>query len=71
MIEDIKMKLVILQQALRQDERLVKSIRNDNELMLDYVDDLDGYPEIVSNYEEPFMKVMENMDKINRFVEQL
>jgi len=71
LIEDIKMKLVILQQALRQDERLVKSIRNDNELMLDYVDDLDGYPEIVSNYEEPFMKVMENMDKINRFVEQL
>ena len=65
------MKLVILQQALRQDERLVKSIKNDNNLILDYADDLDGYPEIVSNYEEPFMKVMENMDKINRFVEQL
>ena len=54
MVEDIKMKRIVLQESLKNDNRLVESIMKDNKLILEYFEDLLPIPEIKNSYEEPF-----------------
>ena len=71
MILDIKNKRVILQESIRQDERIVSSIKKDNMLIVGYLKELVNMDEINKNYLEPFNKVVDNMGKINTFVKEL
>ena len=71
MILDIKNKRVILQESIRQDERIVSSIKKDNMLIVGYLKELANMEEINKNYLEPFNKVVDNMGKINTFVKEL
>jgi len=68
MVEDIKMKRIVLQESLKNDNRLVESIMKDNKLILEYFEDLLPIPEIKYSYEEPFLKVLDNHKIINLFV---
>ena len=71
MILDINDKRVKLQESLREDERIVNSIKNDNMLIVGYLKELANIDEINKNYLEPFNKVVDNMGKINTFVKEL
>ena len=71
MILDINDKRVKLQESLREDERIVSSIKNDNMLIVGYLKELSNMDEINKNYLEPFNKVVDNMGKINTFVKEL
>ena len=71
MILDINDKRVILQESIREDERIVNSIKNDNMLIVGYLKELVNMDEINKNYLEPFNKVVDNMGKINTFVKEL
>ena len=71
MVQDINNKRVVLQESIRQDERIVTSIKADNRLILQYLDELSDMEEINKNYLEPYNKVIDNMDKINTFVGEL
>ena len=61
----------MLQESIRQDERIVASIKADNRLILQYLDELSDMEEINKKYLEPYNKVSDNMDKINTFVGEL
>ena len=71
MIQDINNKRVILQESIKQDEKLVNTIVKDMILISEYLKELIDMDEIEKNYMETFMKVVENMDKINIFVNEL
>ena len=71
MIQEINNKRVILQESIKQDEKLVNTIVKDMILISEYLKELIDMDEIEKNYMETFMKVVENMDKINIFVNEL
>jgi len=71
MIQEINSKRVLLQESIRQDERIVTSIKEDNMLILDYLNELSGMEEVEKNYLESYNKVIDNMDKIDLFVKEL
>jgi len=71
MVQDINNKRVVLQESIRQDERIVTSIKEDNRLILQYLDELSDMEEISKNYLEPYNKVIDNMGKIDTFVGEL
>ena len=71
MIHDMNNKRVALQESIRQDERIVTSIKEDNMLILDYLNELSGMEEVEKNYLESYNKVIDNMDKIDLFVKEL
>jgi len=71
MIQEINSKRVLLQESIRQDERIVTSIKEDNMLLLDYLNELSGMEEVEKNYLESYNKVIDNMDKIDLFVKEL
>jgi hypothetical protein len=71
MNQEINNKRLILLESLKQDERLVKTIVDDNKLISEYMKELFNMEEIEKNYMEPFIKVVENMKKINLFVTEL
>jgi hypothetical protein len=64
MAEDIKTKRIVLQESLKNDDRLTKSMKNDNELIIDYFNDLMPIPEIEKSYSEPFVKIFEIIIKL-------
>jgi hypothetical protein len=71
MVEDIKMKRIVLQESLKNDNIIVESIMKDNKLILEYFEDLLPIPEIKNSYEEPILKVLDNHKIINLFVNEL
>ena len=71
MIQEIISKRVILQESIKQDEKIVNTIKKDNTLIVKYLKELDDMEEIEKNYLESFKKFVENMDKINTFVNEL
>jgi hypothetical protein len=71
MIQEINNKRVILQDSIKQDEKIVSTIKKDNTLIVKYLKELGDMEEIEKNYLESFEKVVENMDKINIFVNEL
>ena len=71
MVQDINNKRVVLQESIRQDEKIVISIKEDNRLILQYLDELSDMVEISKNYLEPYNKVIDNMGKIDTFVGEL
>jgi hypothetical protein len=71
MIQEIISKRVILQESIKQDEKIVNTIKKDNTLIVKYLKELDDMEEIEKNYLESFEKVVENMGKINTFVNEL
>ena len=71
MIQEINNKRVILQESIKQDEKLVNTIVKDMILISEYLKELIDMDEIEKNYMETFMKVVENMNKINQFVNEL
>jgi len=71
MIQEINSKRVLLQESIRQDERIVTSIKEDNMLIFDYLNELSGMEEVEKNYLESYNKVIDNMDKIDLFVKEL
>lgn len=71
MIQEINNKRVILQESIKQDDKIVSTIKKDNTLIVKYLKELGDMEEIEKNYMETFMKVVENMDKINIFVNEL
>jgi hypothetical protein len=71
MIQEINNKRLILQESLKQDEKLVNTIVKDMILISEYLKELIDMDEIDKNYMETFMKVVENMNKINQFVNEL
>ena len=71
MNQDITSKRIISLESLKQDERLVRTIVDDNKLISEYMKELFNMEEIGKNYIEPFIKVVENMKKINQFVTEL
>jgi len=70
-IQEINNKRVILQDSIKQDEKIVSTIKKDNTLIVKYLKELGDMEEIEKNYLESFEKVVENMDKINIFVNEL
>jgi len=71
MNQEINSKRIILQESLWQDERIVTSIKEDNILILEYLNELSGMEEVEKNYLESYNKVIDNMDKIDLFVKEL
>ena len=71
MIQEINNKGVILQESIKQDEKIVSTIKKDNTLIVKYLKELSDMEEIEKNYLESFEKVVENMGKINTFVNEL
>ena len=71
MIQEINNKRVILQESIKQDEKIVSTIKKDNTLIVKYLKELDDMEEIEKKYLESFDKVVENMGKINIFVNEL
>ena len=57
MAEEIKNKRIVLQESLKNDDKLTKSIKNDNLLIIDFFKELGPIPEIEKSYSEPFIKV--------------
>ena len=58
MIQEINSKRVLLQESIRQDERIVTSIKEDNMLILDYLNELSGMEEVEKNYLESYNKLL-------------
>ena len=56
MAEEIKNKRIVLQESLKNDDKLKKSMKNDNVLIIDYFKELGPIPEIEKSYSEPFVK---------------
>ena len=71
MIQEINNKRVILQESIKQDEKIVSTIKKDNALIVKYLKEVGDMEEIEKNYLESFDKVVENMGKINIFVNEL
>jgi hypothetical protein len=63
MIQEIISKRVILQESIRQDEKIVNTIKKDNKLIVKYLKELGDMEEIEKIYLESFEKVVENMGK--------
>ena len=61
----------MLLESLKQDEKLVNTLVEDNKLISEYMKELFNMEEIEKNYMEQFIKVVENMKKINQFVTEL
>jgi hypothetical protein len=70
-IQEINNKRVILQESIKQDEKIVSTIKKDNTLIVKYLKELGDMEEIDKNYLESFDKVVDNMGKINIFVNEL
>ena len=72
MVQDVNNKRVLLQDSLKLDTRLVRSIKYDNSLIMnEYVKELQNHPEVKENYMEPFNKAQANLMKLNIFVNEL
>lgn len=71
MVEDIKMKTVVLQEALRKEPKFVESIAQDSVRMMIYIQELQQSSEVKKNYSETFEKVADNIDRITDFVDEL
>ena len=71
MAEEIKNKRIVLQESLKNDDKLTKSIKNDNLLIIDYFKELGPIPEIEKSYSEPFIKVLDNHKIIDTFLNEL
>ena len=72
MVQDVNNKRVLLQDSLKLDTRLVRSIKCDNSLIMnEYVKELQNHPEVKENYMEPFNKAQANLMKLNIFVNEL
>ena len=72
MVQDVNNKRVLLQESLKLDDRLTRSIVADNSLIMnEYVKELKNHPEITENYNEPFNKAQANLKKLNIFVNEL
>ena len=57
--------------SLKQDEKIVNTIRKDNTLIVKYLKELGDMEEIETKYLGSFEKVVENMGKINTFLNEL
>ena len=71
MAEEIKNKRIVLQESLKNDDKLTKSIKNDNLLIIDYFKELGPIPEIEKSYSDPFIKVLDNHKIIDTFLNEL
>ena len=72
MVQDVNNKRVLLQESLKLDTRLARSIKYDNSLIMnEYVKELKNHPEVKENYQEPFNKALSNLMKLNIFVNEL
>jgi hypothetical protein len=72
MVQDVNNKRVLLQESLKLDDRLTRSIKYDNSLIMnEYVKELKNHPEVKANYQEPFNKAQANLMKLNIFVNEL
>jgi hypothetical protein len=58
MIQDINNKRVILQESIRQDERIVSSIKKDNTLIVEYLNELADMEEIEKNIWSRLIKLL-------------
>ena len=72
MVQDINNKRVLLQESLKLDDKLIRSIVADNSLIMnEYVEELKKHPEVKENYMEPFNKAQSNLKKLDVFVNEL
>ena len=58
MIQDINNKRVILQESIRQDERIVSSIKKDNTLIVEYLNELADMEEIEKDIWSRLIKLL-------------
>lgn len=71
MLQDINNTRILLQESLREDARIAKSIKEDNKVIGGYLKELKTMEEIDNNYSEPFEKSLANMGKIDLFVQEI
>jgi hypothetical protein len=71
MLQEINNKRIPLQESLREDTRMVRTIKEDNKLIGDYLKELKNMEEIEKNYSEPFDKSLANMGKVDLFVQEI
>ena len=58
MAEEIKNKRIVLQESLKNDDKLKKSMKNDNVLIIDYFKELGPIPEIEKVIQNPLQKFL-------------
>jgi len=70
-VQDIKMKKLVLQEALLKEERLGESIIKDDAIINQLNIDLENSSEVEKHYKEPYDKVVNNLIKIKDFSKDL
>ena len=70
-VQDIRMKKLVLQEALIKEERLGESIIKDNAIINQLNIDLENSSEVEKHYKEPYDKVVNNLIKIKDFSKDL
>jgi len=70
-VQDIRMKKLVLQEALLKEERLGESIIKDDAIINQLNIDLENSSEVEKHYKEPYDKVVNNLIKIKDFSKDL
>ena len=70
-VQDIRMKKLVLQEALIKEERLGESIIKDNAIINQLNIDLENSSEVEKHYKEPYDKVVNHLIKIKDFSKDL
>ena len=70
-VQDIRMKKLVLQEALLKEERLGESIIEDYAIINQLNIDLENSSEVEKHYKEPYDKVVNNLIKIKDFSKDL
>ena len=70
-VQDIRMKKLVLQEALLKEERLGESIIKDYAIINQLNIDLENSSEVEKHYKEPYDKVVNNLIKIKDFSKDL
>jgi hypothetical protein len=72
MTTNIRNNRVNINQGITMDPKLVKSIKQDNDVIMNrFIPVLEEHPEVERNYKETFEKVLNNLKYINVFVLEL
>ena len=70
-VQDIRMKKLVLQEALLKEESLGVSIINDHAVINQLNIDLEGSSDVEKHYKEPYNKVVNNLKIIKEFSRDL
>jgi len=70
-VQDIRMKRLIIQEALIKEESLGLSIIKDYAIINQLNNDLEGSSDVLKHYKEPYDKVLSNLTQIGVFSREL